>query len=395
MAENGYFIIADITGYTQFMTHSELEHAQGILSSLFQVMLDNITPPMKISNFQGDAILSYVPESQVQQGQTLLETVEAIYFAFRRTLTNMTYNTTCTCTACRNMPDLDLKFFIHYGQYTLQKLRDREELSGPDVILAHRLMKNKVTETTTRRAYVLLTEQAITAMNLQVYAERSMIAHHETYEHLGEIPLYVRCLHEAWEQWQSEQQIVASSEERFLTLEGDLPVPPPVAWEYLHDPTQKLRWLNAHGLKEVRPLGFKLVRMGVGGEQHCLHGDNETLIWKYVSWRPFEYSTFDYVMPLEGRWRHTEYISPNPDGGSHVVWDVEKPVAPDKARTVMLRTMMSGMMDTYEQSLMRNLEAMQQIIQEDLASGALVLDGGQTVEAGKLVSAATADIPTE
>ena len=36
MAQQGFLLIADITGYTMFLTRSELEHAQGILDALFK-----------------------------------------------------------------------------------------------------------------------------------------------------------------------------------------------------------------------------------------------------------------------------------------------------------------------------------------------------------------------
>jgi hypothetical protein len=33
MTQQGFLLISDITGYTTFLTKSELEHAQGILDS--------------------------------------------------------------------------------------------------------------------------------------------------------------------------------------------------------------------------------------------------------------------------------------------------------------------------------------------------------------------------
>ena len=58
----GYFVISDISGYTQFLTQSELEHAKGILEALFKAIIARIEAPLAISNFQGDAILCYAPE---------------------------------------------------------------------------------------------------------------------------------------------------------------------------------------------------------------------------------------------------------------------------------------------------------------------------------------------
>ena len=38
MARKGYFILTDISGYTEFLTRSELDHAQDALQNLFDVL---------------------------------------------------------------------------------------------------------------------------------------------------------------------------------------------------------------------------------------------------------------------------------------------------------------------------------------------------------------------
>ena len=43
---NGYLLIADISGYTQFLTSSELEHANPILKSLLSSMVEQVGEPM-------------------------------------------------------------------------------------------------------------------------------------------------------------------------------------------------------------------------------------------------------------------------------------------------------------------------------------------------------------
>ena len=39
MAQKGYFILTDISGYTEFLTKSELDHAQDALQNLFDAQL--------------------------------------------------------------------------------------------------------------------------------------------------------------------------------------------------------------------------------------------------------------------------------------------------------------------------------------------------------------------
>ena len=43
--------------------------------------------------------------------------IETTYASFRKALELMVINTTCPCNACRNLPNLDLKFFVHFGSY--------------------------------------------------------------------------------------------------------------------------------------------------------------------------------------------------------------------------------------------------------------------------------------
>ena len=67
------------------------------------------------------------------QRQFPLDAIERIYCSFANTLAAMRLNTTCTCNACRNMGSLDLKFFLHHGEYAVQTLAGREPVQGPEV----------------------------------------------------------------------------------------------------------------------------------------------------------------------------------------------------------------------------------------------------------------------
>ena len=86
--------------------------------------------------------------------------MEGTYIAFRQALERMVLNTTCTCNACKNIPSLDLKFFIHHGTYMTQLLGAQTELVGSDVNLVHRLTKNSITEKTGVKAYAVYTQAA-------------------------------------------------------------------------------------------------------------------------------------------------------------------------------------------------------------------------------------------
>src|SRR5215813_4412107 len=141
-AQHGYLVLADISGYTSYLAGVELDHAQGVLTDLLEVLVGQFKTLLTISKLEGDAVFGYVAEGQVTRGETLIEFVETSYMAFRDRLAIIQHNTTCTCNACRAIPSLDLKFIVHHGDYMLQRIVGIHELVGSDVNLVHRLLKN-------------------------------------------------------------------------------------------------------------------------------------------------------------------------------------------------------------------------------------------------------------
>ena len=230
MAEQGYFVIADITGYTAFLSSSELEHAEDSLRSLINLLIEQTKPPLVISRLQGDAVISYAPQASFLQGQTLVEIIENSYVAFRQARERMQLNTTCTCAACQNIPNLDLKFLVHYGSYVLQQTPMYQELVGNDVNLTHRLLKNRITELTGVKAYAAYTEPAVEALGIKEFCI-DMSQHTESYEHLGEVLLFIQDLQRVWTRERERRRVLVEPGEAWFTVEGDIPAPPPLVWD--------------------------------------------------------------------------------------------------------------------------------------------------------------------
>lgn len=248
----GYFLIADISGYTAFLTRSELDHAQDILSAIFKNILSNIAPPLQVSNFQGDAILMHISQHQFANPQTFFEIVENIYFSFRQHIENMRHNTTCTCKACRNMVYLDLKFFTHYGAYMLQEIGGRTELAGSDVIIVHRMTKNNVAA----EAYNLLTQAAIDALNAQEIAAE-MTPHNEIYEHIGEVAMVLHDLKPVWQAEQEKRKVILSKEDAWFEMVVDFPVAPSILWDIMTGKEYKKIWMDMETVNVVAQTGSR------------------------------------------------------------------------------------------------------------------------------------------
>jgi len=336
MANKGYFVITDISGYTEYLTGSELDHANEILQSLFDAQLNAVKHPFQISGFRGDAIFMYVPETNFVQPQSFLEALENFYIVFMDTLQQMQYNTTCTCRACKNMSMLDLKMCTHYGEYLVQKLGDREELLGADVIVPHRMLKNHVIEKTHIKSYSLFSDVAAQKLNLLEYCAK-LVPHSETYEHIGEVPMCVHDLHEVWEAYRAKNRQYVATDEAWVKYEVELPYPAALIWEFLTKPDLEAGFLGYDYGERTDEGG----RVGEGSGFHCAHGDLHVYS-KILDWKPFEYYTMEQSA-LGLSYVSTRRLVPVEQGtGVGIYLSAPRENASDEVRTILQGAMNAG-----------------------------------------------------
>ena len=81
-AVNGYLLLADISGYTAFLTGTELEHSHAIVTELTKLIRSRLVPPMRFVKFEGDAVFCFAGEDAFPDGEQLVELVESCYFDF-------------------------------------------------------------------------------------------------------------------------------------------------------------------------------------------------------------------------------------------------------------------------------------------------------------------------
>ena len=287
----GYFLIADITGYTQYLSGSELDHAQQTLTALLNLLIKHTQPPLIISRLAGDAVISYGLRDSFMQGQTFAEAIEDTYVDFRRAIERMVRNTTCQCNACRNIGSLDLKFFVHYGEFSVQKLDAHDELVGSDVILIHRLLKNHVTERLGLRAYTLYTDAALRQLGL---SSSEFVAHRESYENFEKVDTWVQDMHPVWEVKKRLVQVTIPPEQELARVSVDIAVSREVLWDYLVQPEHYNVLLGAAKL-EVS--GKKGGRVASGSVFQCYHGDM-VLPLTVLEWQPFERIVTQFIVPV-------------------------------------------------------------------------------------------------
>ena len=308
-AQEGFLLIADITGYTVFLRESELEHAKDSLRSLLDLLIEQTKPPLRISRLEGDAVISYALDGSFSTGQTLVDLIEETYIEFRRALDLMVLNTSCDCLACRNIANLDLKFFVHYGTFVLEPLHAYLELIGSDVNILHRLTKNSVTKMTGIRAYVLYTQAAVDQLKIPEMIPE-LTVHVESFADVGEITTYLMDMHPVWESRKHRYHKEVKPEEAIFIFEQKFNVSPTVAWEYVTNP--KYRAL-IYGSDKQELKDLKKGRISNGSVYICSHGKN-IIQQTIVDWHPFKQYTITNNTPGGGTAMNTVRIQTEPDG---------------------------------------------------------------------------------
>ncbi len=322
MSGQGFLVISDISGYSTYIKDSELEHARDSLAALLQLLIEHTRSPFAIAKLEGDAVFSYAPGNAFLQGQSLLEMMEGTYVAFRQALQLMVINTTCPCNACRNLPNLDLKFFVHIGEYLVQEMGSFRELVGTDVNLLHRLLKNKITEQSGLRAYAAYTHAVIKKLNLKSHC-RKMVQHKELFADVGEVELCVQDLHGVWERSRNKTRIEVKPEEAFHLVSHDFPIPPPQMWEYITMPETRAMFMGAI----AQTVKNENVRNGEETVYVCVH-DVGTSLHTVVDWRPFEQYTTNETMPLPNTAIYSTYRLEPIEGGTRFTMLTGKPRGP-------------------------------------------------------------------
>ena len=192
--DHGFLVLADVSGFTAFVTSTELEHGSDIIATLLDEVIARLSPPLEIQEIEGDAVFALAGEdvqaTRPERFPALFEVLEGAFAAFKGRQQAMQADDSCSCGACQQIGSLDLKMVVHHGPFLRHTVAGRSRVTGPAVILAHRLLKNGVER---KGGYALLTEAVLRSLGID--GERAGLpAHTERYEYLGDVRCYVRDL---------------------------------------------------------------------------------------------------------------------------------------------------------------------------------------------------------
>jgi hypothetical protein len=280
--QQGFLILADITGFTPFVAETELEHSNEIVQHILKGILSYLTPTFTLAEVEGDAVFVYSPSERFPRGEKILEIIESSYSSFRDIKSSLHRTKACTCKACQMASSLDLKFIVHYGDYIINNVNGKKKPLGTPVNVAHRLLKNNISDVTGWKAYILLTKDCVDAIGLS-----STDFHRQTVQvdHIGPVETFSIDLDELYTNSLKERRVYLSKEDADAFVQRDFPIQPTLLWDWLNDPRQRSRWsLESDWNMGLRPMG----RIGRGATNHCV---NSKVLEKILDYRPFDYYT--------------------------------------------------------------------------------------------------------
>jgi len=188
-------LIPDISGFTQYMSATSIEHSQVNIARLLESIIDSNNLDLSISEIEGDAILfnKFNDESTVN---IIVAQIKKMYLSFHRTLKNINENNDCQCGACNILHNLSLKFVVHHGKVGSVMVKGYCKLFGSDIIVAHRLLKNQIP----LQEYILFTDDFMKKYNAQPLLLNEdwikLEENSDTYNILGNIKYHYSSLNE-------------------------------------------------------------------------------------------------------------------------------------------------------------------------------------------------------
>jgi arsenite methyltransferase len=150
MAEHVVLVIADISGYTRFMlSHQKaLAHSHMVIQTLLNTITAQAEFPLEVNKLEGDAVLMFARKdgerASVELGRALGARLTHLFEQFAVAVENLASTSICKCEACSNIGKLRLKIVAHSGEAMVSKFGNLTELTGVDVIIVHRLLKNTI-----------------------------------------------------------------------------------------------------------------------------------------------------------------------------------------------------------------------------------------------------------
>lgn len=253
--------IPDISGFTNFVSNTEITHSQHIIQELLEVIIDANEIQLEVSEIEGDAVLFYRSGARPTAAE-LLAQVQRMYTKFHGHLARYSTQRICNCGACISANSLTLKFVLHYGDIAIKQIKNFRKLFGKDLIVAHRLMKNEVPY----NEYVLFTHDLLNICS--AWVEMKEVAWSDPQEgsesyDFGSINYCYLSLEELKKHIPPpsiKNYMAENANQKYYTFERLITAPLEVVFSVLTDLPFRAQWIPF--LKDINQLNSKITQNG-------------------------------------------------------------------------------------------------------------------------------------
>ena len=177
--------IPDISGFTKFMSETDSDVSSKVITSLLNKIIYSNEIGLKVSEIEGDAVLFY-KEGKLPNLNALIKQCIHFYKQFYKEM-ELLKNTLKDKSV--NIPEtLGLKIILHHGfNIDTVQIGKHIKLMGEDVIIAHKLLKNRVP----KKEYLLLSNDLLSQYSLKELDSKTywseLKSEGNIYDHIGKI----------------------------------------------------------------------------------------------------------------------------------------------------------------------------------------------------------------
>ena len=189
---NATILIPDISGFTEFMTTTELSHSSHAINHLIDAIVNAVGEEYELAEVEGDAVL-LIRKGPAPSKKEIQDICLKIFNAFHYQRKWMQQHTICPCGACQAIINLSLKFVVHHGPVAEIKVGRFVKPSGREMIVAHRLLKNSIGN----NEYLLLTEKLLQHGDDEPSVEMAWTRSSEEYPSIGKVDYRFALLNDA------------------------------------------------------------------------------------------------------------------------------------------------------------------------------------------------------
>ena len=300
---HGIFVLADIGGYTTFLSDVGVEHGKEITSHLLNGMFEVDSDAWQLGNVEGDCLFVYSEDAD--DPAVVFMYLRRVYERFRESLEEIVTGSTCQCGACNRSGDLTLKFIVHRGEFDVERIAGQQHVIGHDVVVAHRLLKNSVPI----REYALLSSAM---SDVAAASGLATIDGVETYDDLGSVDYVYVDFADVRADFHRRRAVFLTESDADVVATVEIEAPPELVW----DVTKNLDQGSAMFPTLVKAETLTGSVEEPGSVHTCLHGDGMHLVHYRVAYDPVSRRATDRLtgVPVVGRMLQTWEVQPSPEG---------------------------------------------------------------------------------